>query len=113
MHHRGIFVEVEESLDICVHKGQLVFTEKIGSEGEVTRKKVRLIAKGFMEVWGKDYWNTYSPTLGHDTLFTGLAYATSLDLEIHELGAVAAYLNSDLTEELFLCPPTGVPLSLV
>ena len=29
LHHRGIFVEVEESLDICVHEGWLVFTEKI------------------------------------------------------------------------------------
>ena len=109
--HRGVFIEVEESLDVCIHEGWLVFTEKIGSEGEVMQKKVRLVAKGFTEVWGEDYWNTYSPTLGHDTLFTSLAYAASLDLEIHQLDAMAAYLNSDLTEELYLHPPPGIPLS--
>ncbi len=82
--------------------------KKIGSEGEVMRKKVRLIAKGFTEMWGEDYWNTYSPTVGHDTLLAGLAYTASLDLEIHQLDAVAAYLNSDLMEELYLHPPAGV-----
>ena len=37
---------------------QLVFSEKVGAEGEVTRKKVRLVAKGFTEVWGEDYLHT-------------------------------------------------------
>src|SRR6266436_5271043 len=109
LHHKGIFNEVEAPPDIHVHEGQLVFTEKIGSTGEVTRKKVRVVAKGFTEVWGEDYWHTYSPTLGWDTLFSCLAYATSCDLEIHQLDAIAAYLNSDLTEEIYMCPPDGIP----
>src|SRR5260221_6254469 len=62
-----------------------------------------------MEVWGEDYWYTYSPTLGRDTLFSCLAYVAVCDLEIHQLDAVAAYLNSDLMEEIHLCPPDGVP----
>src|SRR5258708_590961 len=62
-----------------------------------------------MEVWGEDYWYTYSPTLGHDTLFSCLAYAATRDLEIHQLNTVAAYLNSNLTEEIHLHPLDGVP----
>ena len=67
-----------------------MFSEKMGAEGEVTRKKARLVTKGFMEVWGEDYWHTYSPTLGHDTLFSCLAYTaigTCLDImyAIHSL----------------------------
>ena len=88
---KGIFEEVEAPLDMHVHEGHLVFTEKVGSTGEVTRKKVRVATKGFMEVWGKDYWHTYSPTLGQDTLFSCLAYAASYNLEIHQLNAIAAY----------------------
>ena len=87
-----------------VHEGCLVFTEKVGSDGDITRKKVRLIVKGYTEVWGEDFWNTYSPTLGCDTLFLSLAHATALDLEIHQMDTVAAYLNSDLTEEIHLWP---------
>ncbi len=109
LHHKGVFEEVEVPPDMRVHEGQLVFTEKIRSTGEVTRKKVRVVAKGFTEVWGEDYWHTYSPTLGWDTLFSCLAYAASHDLKIHQLDAIAAYLNSDLTEEIYLHPPDGVP----
>ena len=47
---RGVFDEVKAPPDVCVHDGHLVFTEKISSEGEVTRKKVRLVAKGYMEI---------------------------------------------------------------
>src|SRR5258708_4457376 len=74
------------------------------------RKRVRLVAKGYTEVWGEDYWHTYSPTLGHDTLFLCLAYAATHDLEIHQMDTVAAYLNSDLTE-IYLRPLEGIPAS--
>ncbi len=105
---KGIFVEVDMPPDAHIHEGHLVFTEKVGSEGEITKRKAQLVAKGYTEVWGEDYWHTYSPTLGRDTLFSCLAYAASKDLEIHQLDVVAAYLNSDLTEEIYLSPPDGV-----
>ncbi len=62
-------------------------------------------------MWGEDYWHTYSPTLGWDTLFSCLVYAAAHDLEIHQLDAVVAYLNSNLTEEIYLQPLDGVPTS--
>ena len=64
-----------------------------------------------MEIWGEDYWNTYSPMLGCNSLLSILTYATAHDLEIHQMDAVAAYLNSDLTEEIYIHPPDGVPLN--
>ena len=68
LQQKGVFIEVECPTDAHVHEGHLVFAGKVGSDGDVTRKKVRLVAKGYMEVWGEDYWHTYSPTLGHDTI---------------------------------------------
>ena len=55
-----------------------------------------------MEVWGEDFWHTYSPTLGCDTLFSSLTYAATHNLEIHQLDAITAYLNSDLMEVIYL-----------
>ncbi len=37
-------------MDMHVHEGHLVFAEKVGSDGDVTRKKVRLVMKGYTEV---------------------------------------------------------------
>ena len=77
---KGVFDEVEPPPDTHVHDAHLVFTEKVGSDGEITRKKVRVVAKGYTEVWGEDFMHTYSPTLGHDTLFACLAYTALCDL---------------------------------
>jgi len=104
---KNVFVEVGTPQDKHVHEGHLVFSEKIGSDGEVVKKKVRLVTKGYMEIWG-EYWNTYSPMLGHDSLLSLLAYTATQDLEIHQMDAVATYLNSDLTEEIYIRPPKGV-----
>src|SRR5260221_8093771 len=107
---KNVFVEVGIPQDKRVHEGCLVFSEKIGSDGEVVKKKVRLVTKGYTEIWGEDYWNTYSPTLGHDSLLSLLTYAAMQDLEIHQMDAVAAYLNSDLTEEIYISLPEGIPI---
>src|SRR5260221_12996550 len=109
LQQKDIFVEVEVPPDKCIHEGRLVFSEKIGSDGEVVKKKVRLVAKGYTEIWGEDYWNTYSPTLGRNSLLSLLAYAAAQDLEIHQMDAIAAYLNSDLTE-IYSSPPEGIPI---
>ena len=90
LEQKGVFVKVGCPADAHVHEGQLVFAEKVGSDGDITRKKVRLVTKGYMEIWGEDYWHTYSPTLGCNTLFACLAYAATLNLEIHQMDAVAA-----------------------
>src|SRR5258708_17576285 len=36
---KAVFIEVEAPPDACIHEGHLVFTEKVGSEGEITKKK--------------------------------------------------------------------------
>ena len=74
LHWKGVFVKVEPLIESKIHDGCLVFMEKEGVEGE-TRRKVRIVAKGYTEVWGEDFWHTYSLTLGHDTLFSSLTYS--------------------------------------
>src|SRR5258708_39815015 len=43
LHQKDIFVEDEVPPAKHVNKGRLVFSEKIGSAGEVVKKKVRLV----------------------------------------------------------------------
>src|SRR5258708_9977315 len=110
LQRKDIFVEVEVPPDKHVHEGRPVFSEKIRSDGEVVKKKVRLVTKGYTEIWGGDYWNTYSPTLGCDSLLSLLAYAKAQDLEIHQMDDVSAYLNSNPTEEIYISLPKGIPI---
>ncbi len=36
---KGVFVKVDVPPDTHIHEGHLVFTEKVGSEGEITKRK--------------------------------------------------------------------------
>ena len=59
LRRKGVFIEAECPMDMRVHEGCLVFAEKVGSDGDVTRKKVRLVTKGYMEVWGDTSQHTH------------------------------------------------------
>jgi hypothetical protein len=60
------------------------FRKKIGIDGEKDRYKARYCAKGFTQLKGIDYQETFSPVVKHITLRTMLSIATVLDLDIEE-----------------------------
>ncbi|KAI0993828.1 Retrovirus-related Pol polyprotein from transposon TNT 1-94, partial [Podosphaera aphanis] len=80
-----------------------VFTVK--SDG---RFKARLVAQGFSQIYGVDYFDTYSPTLRADSLRILLAVATFLDWEIDQIDVKTAYLEGDLDEVIFMKSPDGL-----
>lgn len=45
-------------------------------DGSVARYKVRLVARGFTQVYGVDYEETFAPTIRYDALRIFLAIAT-------------------------------------
>lgn len=80
---------------------------KYGPTGEVTRYKARFCARGFTQVAGKDFNETFAPTVRMPTLRAMLACAAQHRAEVHQMDIKTAYLNAPLEEEVYLQQPEG------
>ena len=86
-----------------------VFRTKKDAAGNVVHHKARLVAQGFLQVPGVDYFDTYAPVAKFASIRTVLALAARLDLELHQIDIKGAYLNSELNdkEAIYMCQPPG------
>ena len=84
-----------------------VFSYKKNDVGIIIRFKARLVARGFVQIYGVDYIETFSPTLKQDSLRIIIAISVYLDFSIFQIDIKAAYLNADLDEELYMEIPEG------
>ena len=55
-----------------------------------------------MQVKGLDYDKTFTPVVRFTTVHVLLALSTHLDLEIHQVDIKMAFLNGELSEEIYL-----------
>ena len=61
-------------------KSKWVFKVKYNSDGTLQRFRARLVAKGFTQVPGSDFYETFSPVFGYTSLRTILAIAAASDI---------------------------------
>ena len=88
-----------------------VFQVKKDASGQVICFKARLVAQGFLQVPGVDYFNTFTPVAKLASIQTVLAMAAKLDFELHQIDIKSTYLNGELTknENIFIKQPPGYP----
>lgn len=84
-----------------------VFTIKT-KDNKLERFKARLVARGFSQVLGKDYNETFAPTVRLDTLRMFLALVAKEDLDCSHFDIKNAFTESHLQEKIYLAPPEGV-----
>jgi hypothetical protein len=84
-----------------------VFKYKYDAEGNIAKRKARLVARGFTQQYGIDYNETFSPTLKQDSLRVVTALAAKYHYKIYQIDIKAAYLNAELDEDIYLEIPEG------
>jgi hypothetical protein len=86
-----------------------VFHMKKDVTGNVICYKARLIAQGFSQVPGIDYFDTFAPIAKLASIRAALAMAAAEDMELHQIDIKGAYLNGELTahEIISMQQPTG------
>ena len=84
-----------------------VFKVRHDETGKVERFKGRLVAKGFLQIYGIDYDGTFSPVVRFSSIRTLLAFGVSRQMLIHQMDVVTAFLNGTLDEEIYMQQPEG------
>lgn len=74
-------------------------------------KKARLVARGFTQIEGIDFFDTFAPIAKPATIRMFFIVANNLKYFIHQADVRAAYLNGDIDEEVWMDQPPGYEAS--
>lgn len=88
-----------------------VFAIKKDENGQVSRYKARLCARGFSQIKGVDYEEIFSPTTRYDSIRIILSIAAKYNLEIQQFDVKTAFLNGYLEEEIYISIPEGLHIN--
>ena len=61
-----------------------------------------MVAKGYSQVHGIDYNETFAPVAKMDSIRLALAIEALKQGEVHHMDVKCAFLNGDLTEEIYM-----------
>ena len=77
-------------------------------DGSVAKYKAHLVARGFSQIPGVDYGETYSPIVKITSIRVLLALATQLHLEVHQFDIKTVFLHGLLDAEIYMELPEGL-----
>jgi histone deacetylase 1/2 len=84
-----------------------VFKTKLDQNFELVKCKSRLVAQGFTQVPGVDYFDTYAPVLRKEHLRLILSLAAEHNINLRVMDIQTAFLHSDLDCEIYTNVPPG------
>ena len=86
--------------------GRWVYNVKDGpDDSEVF--KARFVAKGFTQIHGMDYFETFSPTVKMTSIRAFMQIAAEFDLSISQMDVKTAFLNAPIDCEIYVQQPKG------
>ncbi len=81
---------------------------KVNEKGKIIRHKARLTAKGYSQVQGVDYEETFAPVASQNSLRIVLSIAASNDWDIAQCDVETAFLIAQLDgDPIFMEQPEG------
>jgi hypothetical protein len=88
-----------------------IFKNKLNEQGQVVRNKARLVCKGYAQIEGPDFDETFAPIARLEAIRIFLSYACHKRFKVYQMDVKSAFLNGDLNEEVYLKQPEGFELS--
>jgi hypothetical protein len=89
-------------------KGKFVVTSKWiykikhATDGSVEKYKARFVARGFSQVEGIDYEETFASVARYTSICTIIALAASMHWKLHQMDVKTTFLNGEIEEEVYI-----------
>jgi len=84
-----------------------VFRNKLNEEGIVVRNKARLVCKGYAQIEGIDFEETFVLVARLEAIRIFLSLAIFKNFKIYQMDIKSAFLNGKLEEEVYVEQPDG------
>ena len=89
----------------------MVYRQKVNKEGKIIKLKARLVVRGFLQVKGINYIDTFISTTIPLTWRILLTLTAINDWEIEQIDFIRAFLNGDLKKDIYIeIPPELIKL---
>lgn len=82
-----------------------IFTVKVNLDGFVARLKACLVAKGYSQIYGVDYSDTFFPVAKIVYVQLFISIVATYNWSLHQLDIKNAFLHSDLHKEVYMEQP--------
>jgi hypothetical protein len=88
-----------------------VYKVKLNPDGQVSKHKVRLVARGFLHKHGIDYNEVFSPIARIESVGLMIAITCKSEWSLYHLDVMSAFLNGPLEELVFVSQPPGFEIA--
>jgi hypothetical protein len=84
-----------------------MFKKKLMSDGTVDKYKAKLMAKGYTQKEGEDFFDNYSPVARLTIIHVLLSLVVSHGLLVHQINIKTTFLNRELEDEIYMTQHDG------
>jgi hypothetical protein len=84
-----------------------IYKIKHAADGSIEKYKARFVARGFSQVEGVDYDETFAPVARYTSIRSIIALAASMGWKLHQMDVKTTFLNGEIEEQVYIEQPEG------
>ena len=84
-----------------------LYKTKYAAYGNIEKHKARFVARGFSQIEGVDYDETFALVARYTSIWSIIAIATTMGWRIHQMDVKTTFLNGFIEEEVYIEQPQG------